>query len=566
MMIKNYFKRLFSKPTAHPNCGVTTLDLFRNLLRDQTAVSPYPKNPHILACMLRFFGTSVPCILTARDSFKRGLFKKSLFFCGAASCLSLVFLPSAWAIGDQAPLDLNRFLPAPGAQKILTVEMADVGAHLNVVPQFFIHYANTPLVYSFGDKPLYTVVRDRVTTDLSLSLSLFERLQIALQLPITWYQHGDTIAKFPSDIGLTPPPQPATLGQEDLRLRLKALIWHNQHVGVGVGGDLALPTGNANSYLGSRLPTFDLQVLAHVVYGRFKAALNLGWLLASQERLLTTQTGMGLTFGLGAEVQVANIKNQLPLSVLAELYGVAHQRFKSIKESPIEASLAVKAMYHAWAFYLGSAFGVTSGYGEPQYRLFAGFSYSFLPAPKPVEETPKKAPASAPASMPASVPATRSICQGVDCPTSPQQKPIVKVTQKSNKIDLSERVFFDFDKDTIKSVSFDLLDEVANVILLHEELGIIRVEGHTDALGTDQYNQDLSARRAASVVRYLVEKGVPRSRLNAKGFGELCPLVDNDTEDNRAQNRRVDFIIESRTRVDQRKCSVMVDKNENNPH
>jgi|GEM_PF-189618 len=53
------------------------IDLFRNLLRDQTAVSSYPKNPHILACMLRFFGTSVPCILTARDNFERGLFFKT---------------------------------------------------------------------------------------------------------------------------------------------------------------------------------------------------------------------------------------------------------------------------------------------------------------------------------------------------------------------------------------------------------------------------------------------------------------------------------------------------------
>jgi OOP family OmpA-OmpF porin len=65
------------------------------------------------------------------------------------------------------------------------------------------------------------------------------------------------------------------------------------------------------------------------------------------------------------------------------------------------------------------------------------------------------------------------------------------------------------------------------------------VEGHTDNTGSDAYNQALSVRRANAVLKYLVDAGVPASRLSAQGFGESQPVADNDTAEGRAQNRRV---------------------------
>jgi outer membrane protein OmpA-like peptidoglycan-associated protein len=71
----------------------------------------------------------------------------------------------------------------------------------------------------------------------------------------------------------------------------------------------------------------------------------------------------------------------------------------------------------------------------------------------------------------------------------------------------------------------------------------MRIEGHTDNKGSDNYNLNLSNKRAASVVRYLKEHGVSAERLTSVGFGFRCPLVSNATPDGQAQNRRVDFII-----------------------
>jgi OOP family OmpA-OmpF porin len=70
------------------------------------------------------------------------------------------------------------------------------------------------------------------------------------------------------------------------------------------------------------------------------------------------------------------------------------------------------------------------------------------------------------------------------------------------------------------------------------------VEGHTDSVGSDAYNKKLSLRRADAVRQYLVKHGIPADRITAEGFGESSPVASNDTEDGRAQNRRVELRVE----------------------
>jgi outer membrane protein OmpA-like peptidoglycan-associated protein len=72
------------------------------------------------------------------------------------------------------------------------------------------------------------------------------------------------------------------------------------------------------------------------------------------------------------------------------------------------------------------------------------------------------------------------------------------------------------------------------------------VEGHTNDIGDDAFNYGLSERRAAAVVDWLVRSGIDRNRLASKGYGETRPVVPNDSDEHRAQNRRVDFTIVSR--------------------
>ena len=101
---------------------------------------------------------------------------------------------------------------------------------------------------------------------------------------------------------------------------------------------------------------------------------------------------------------------------------------------------------------------------------------------------------------------------------------------------------FEHNKATIRPSSYAILDEIAQVFI-ENPIFIVEVQGHTDNVGNDEYNMDLSERRAQSVRTYLVNKGVPAERLTAKGYGPHKPITSNDTAKGRETNRRVEFSI-----------------------
>ncbi len=138
-----------------------------------------------------------------------------------------------------------------------------------------------------------------------------------------------------------------------------------------------------------------------------------------------------------------------------------------------------------------------------------------------------------------------------NCPKEPgpkenqgcKAKQLVVITKE--KLVIKDKVFFETGKSTILAKSFALLTQVADVLKAHPEVQHVTVEGHTDSKGKREANLKLSQDRAGSVMKYLTGKGVEASRLNAKGFGPDKPIDTNDTEPGRANNRRVEFVIET---------------------
>ncbi|GAB6192280.1 OmpA family protein [Desulfocastanea catecholica] len=104
-----------------------------------------------------------------------------------------------------------------------------------------------------------------------------------------------------------------------------------------------------------------------------------------------------------------------------------------------------------------------------------------------------------------------------------------------------DKLLFDFDKAVIKKDYYPVLDETKVIFDAYPEM-TVQIDGHTDSVGTDAYNQKLSERRANAVMKYLVnEVGISADRLTAVGHGEAKPAYPNDTPENRAKNRRVEF-------------------------
>jgi len=128
---------------------------------------------------------------------------------------------------------------------------------------------------------------------------------------------------------------------------------------------------------------------------------------------------------------------------------------------------------------------------------------------------------------------------GGDKPGCPKKPSLVIVTEKEIKI--TQQIHFEFDKDKIRPESFPILDAVGEVLQQNPKIKI-EVQGHTDNKGSAAYNKNLSDRRAASVMKYLTSHGIDKTRLVSHGYGMERPIVPNDSEQNRALNRRVQFI------------------------
>jgi len=103
-------------------------------------------------------------------------------------------------------------------------------------------------------------------------------------------------------------------------------------------------------------------------------------------------------------------------------------------------------------------------------------------------------------------------------------------------------VLFDTGKYTLRPGAREKLAKISGIILAHPGLRL-EIEGHTDSVGGDEYNQRLSEQRAGGVRDYLVQQGISMNNVSARGFGKTQPVASNDTAAGRQQNRRVELVV-----------------------
>ena len=187
-----------------------------------------------------------------------------------------------------------------------------------------------------------------------------------------------------------------------------------------------------------------------------------------------------------------------------------------LQKGSLDVAVFSRNLFDRWYRVIGFSFGQGLGWegglqGEP--RTFGvQLTYNFTAG----EAAP---------------PPPAPVAQAAPPPPPPAKKKIVL-----------RSVHFDFDKATLKAEAKPILDEAMQVLKQEGSVDII-VEGHTDSVGTDQYNLGLSRRRAETVRHYLVDHGVAPSRITAEGLGESKPVASNDTAAGRAQNRRVELHV-----------------------
>ncbi len=139
------------------------------------------------------------------------------------------------------------------------------------------------------------------------------------------------------------------------------------------------------------------------------------------------------------------------------------------------------------------------------------------------------------------------VYDGIDkCPDTPKGTPVdetgcaKELFKGEERTLILEGVNFEFNSATLTANATTILDRVAASLKDWPEIRV-EVGGHTDSVGTERYNADLSQKRADSVKAYLVSKGIDASRMTTRGYGESVPVADNGTKDGRALNRRVEL-------------------------
>ena len=148
------------------------------------------------------------------------------------------------------------------------------------------------------------------------------------------------------------------------------------------------------------------------------------------------------------------------------------------------------------------------------------------PAPEKVAVAPEPAPAPAYVA-PVPAPAPAPVAYVAPQPAAPQKLVL-------------EGVNFDFDKATLRQEDISELDKDVEALKAWGDVNI-EVAGHTDSMGSDKYNMNLSRQRAEAVRNFLISRGVAADRLTARGYGESQPVADNATEEGRFKNRRVEL-------------------------
>ncbi|MBZ4371083.1 Ig-like domain-containing protein [Corallococcus sp. AS-1-6] len=274
-------------------------------------------------------------------------------------------------------IDVQQYKPGPGAYDVLGVHSARVAPHLTWNVGASLNYAHQPL--NFYDPReetfVYRIVERQVSLDLMGAVSLFDRLEVGLVLPLTVtgsQPAGVVSEQFADGVG--------TAGLGDLRVVPKLALWKQGALNLAVVAPFTLPTGGGEHFLGADGPTFQPRVAGEWATPSLRLLANVGVNLRKAQDLRNLRVGNELAFGVGAEVPITQA-----LSAQATLAGAVGLSESDTEEFPLELLGAVKYRFaRGFAAHVGAGPGLTRGYGTPAFRVLAGLAYTPGGTPAPV--------------------------------------------------------------------------------------------------------------------------------------------------------------------------------------
>ena len=506
------------------------------------------------------------------------------------------------ALAQASGFALDRFDPAPAGSDWFAADSLDLRGNLRPAAGIVGDYALKPLVILNSDgSERSAIVRDQLYVHVAASVVLVDRLRLALNLPIAAFQDGD--GGTVNGVAIAAPTKPA-LG--DLRLDADARLFgvKGEPFTVAIGAQVYLPTGDRALFTGDGGVRVAPHVLAAGEVGPVAYAASVGFMIHTQDQPFVGNV-MGDELLLSGAVGVELADRHLLLG--PEVYGRTDVTNAGAifarHQSPLEGLLGAHVTAGDWRFGAGAGPGFTQGFGTPELRVVASLEF----APAMPEAAPEAPPDRDGDGVPDSedacpdepgehtddpktngcppdrdqdgildaddacpdvagvktddpktngcppdpdrdkdgIPNDKDACP--DTPGSPNPDPAKngcpKAVVQHGQIKILDQVKFRTASAVILPESDGILGAVLKILTDHPEIKQVSIEGHTDNRGGAAYNQTLSQKRAASVVKWLVSHGIDSGRVTSVGYGQDRPIDSNATDEGRQNNRRVEFHI-----------------------
>lgn len=521
----------------------------------------------------------------------------------ASACL--VLAPSR-ADAAEPGFAVDRFEPSERGSTWFALESLDLRGHVRPAFGAVGSYQYRPLVVRSGDEVRAAIVNHVLTTHLGGALNLWERLRLAVNVPLVLYTEGQqaTIRGAVFD----PPQDAQQIGDVRLGADVRLFGEADGPATVALGAQVWLPTGSPASYTGDGVLRAGPRVLAAGVVGPFAYAGKVGVTFRDPEadQFAGSPLGHELVFAAAAGYRFDGGRGVVGPEVFGAT-ALGDATFKT-RTSPLEALLGAHySIVGGLRAGAGVGTGLVSGYGAPELRLVGSVEWMMLapgapevapPAPPPVAEVDTDGdgiPDRDDACMdvqgkPTNDPRTNGCTDrdgdgildpldhcpfeagpanvdpdlnGCPPPPPPPAPPDADNDGIPDQLDACPQASGKPNPDPKRNGCPKILvlgeqirsftelpeDEEAMqqiVSILKDDPGIkrLRVEGHTDNRGDPKANKKASQERADAIAKWLTSHGIDKTRVGAVGVGGERPIEANDTEEGRAVNRRIELHIE----------------------
>ncbi len=501
----------------------------------------------------------------------------------------MVAVATGASAGRAGAQSLSLGLNAPG-DAALVVPSSEVLGDGTLRSALTLVTSSEPLSLVLPSLDRDSVVEQRTELALGASYTSWHRLLVAVTLPVVLAQSGEVSA---ADSTAPRVASGRAFGDANLTLRTFLIGAAERRLGLSVQGDLWLPTGSKQAYATDDLVRAGLVAILGGRSARHGWSFEIGAQSRREqsfEGVVPYRMGHELVTGLAAEFPLdhaarlwvgSEIEAQSAFTNGAQLFDPRSSRGVwlaslswRVRGSPLRLTLALgpgfgegagAGAWHAlaraaWAPVVAPPAPDADDDGvadaEDACRELAGAPSADpvmhgcpdLPKDEDGDGIPSELDACPRAAgLPSAVP-NRHGCPVVSAPEAtsplvptPAAKPLAEVD--AERIVIHQQVQFETGTSALRPESAEVLGQVAEILRVHPEITRVEVQGHTDEVGTRDFNQRLSAGRALAVVHWLVQQGVAAERLVARGYGSDVPLATNATEQGRRTNRRVEFRI-----------------------